>query len=284
MILRQNGRAVPYYMPTYKDKRIVIGIDSSKSNTGICICDEFGNLLHDYEIDGSGSDIDVYQLCYQTRKEVKELLRDSHILAVGIENIITKKNGTDGGGLDIHTSRQKITAVFDSFIFMFQDYFGIMPMLVNNQEWKAWALPEEYRKRTHRKGSQDYMNDTRGILAGRKDDVTDAYFICQFVLAHTEIDKVRVIDEPIKSKRQYRYGFYPVDHKFRSATYAFKLGADMTLYQIIETLAYYVDIPGDVGIIEVPTKLIPIEQMYDGHVKLKHERNESSVILAVKVV
>ena len=284
MILSRNGRVVNDYVPTYVNKRIIIGIDSSKSNSGIIIGDEFGNMLDDYEIDGSGNDVDVYQLCYETRKAMRQLLKDAQILAVGIENIITKKNQYDGGGLDIHSSRQKITAVFDSFIFMFQDYFGIMPMLVNNQEWKAWALPEEYRKRTHKKGSQDYMNDTHGILAGRKDDVTDAYFIYQFVVAHSDIDRVRAISTPYRAGKEYRYGFYPPGHEFNSYVYKYRADANFTLFQLVETMAYFINEAGAVGTIEIPTSLVPIEQFYDGHVKGKHLPNEQTLTLAVKVV
>lgn len=143
MILSRNGKVTPCYESIYAGKKLIIGIDSSKSNTAIVTCNEFGEELDDFEISGAGSNVNVYQLAWDTRNALKVLFKGADIMAVGIENIITKKE--DGyKGIEVHQSRAKITCVFDNLIFFFQEFHGIMPILINNWDWKVSELPESF--------------------------------------------------------------------------------------------------------------------------------------------
>lgn len=209
MILSKNGMYLSDVTPEYVGKKIVIAIDSSKSNTGMVVGDCEGHVLDDYEINGSGGDVDVYDLCRDTRKFLKVLFDGADIQRVGIEDIITKKEG-NYKGLDVHQSRAKITAIFNNFIFAFEEYFGIRPKPISNQSWKAGVLPEEYRRRTHHKGSKDWFDDIGNRWAGRKDDVTDAVCIYIYMMKTETIEVVYDVKETRPATSKYDYMIMPV--------------------------------------------------------------------------
>ena len=139
MKLYRNGIEVSNYEPLYANKKIIIAIDSSKSNSGIIVGDTVGHVLDDFEISGSGAGVDVHDLCRETRAQLKNLFRGADILLVGIEDIITKKE-KGYKGIEIHQSRAKITTVWNNFIFFFDEFFDIMPVLVNNWSWKSGEI------------------------------------------------------------------------------------------------------------------------------------------------
>lgn len=213
--IKHNGVSVDHYDANYIGKHIVIAIDSSKTNSAILVGDIDGNVLDDYEISGAGGDTNVYDLCRFTRRELKNLFRGSYIEFVGIEDIITKKSesGKYGSnkGLDIHQSRYKITAVFDNFIFYFDEFHNVMPILIPQWSWKSTTLPEEYRTRAHKKGSKDYMQDMGWVYANRKDDVTDAFFILMYIYQTYSFNVTRYINEIVPTHKSYDYIILPED-------------------------------------------------------------------------
>lgn len=189
MYILKNGG--PYEPQTeYAQKRIIIAIDSSKTNSCVTVANEYGLRLDDYELRGDPKD-DVLDQCKWERQCLYKIFEHSTPFIVGIEDIITKKESgktADGksyakysGGIEHHMSRYKITAVFMSFIIFFQDTFDITPELVNNWLWKSNVLPEEYRTREHNKGSLDWHRDRGTKLANRTDDVTDCDCILEFL-------------------------------------------------------------------------------------------------------
>lgn len=211
--IRKNGITVDEYVPSYQGQHIVIAIDSSKSNTAMFVADHNGGILDDYEISGAGSDTNVYDLCKFTRKQLRTLFYGADILYVGIEDIITKKEVKNGkefyGGVDIHESRRKITAVFDSMIFLFDDEFDVRPELINNWEWKADVLPEAYRTRGHHKGSKDWFKSCGNPYGSRKDDITDALCILMHIFnKHKFVVKERIINT-LPTAKKYNYFIYP---------------------------------------------------------------------------
>lgn len=189
-----NGAYVSSFTSNYQNQDIIVGVDSSKTNTAIYVLDSQGEDLDYYEIQGF-EDKDVLLLCYLSRKELSRLFKGANIIYFGIEDIITKKNE----GLNMHQTRFKITAVFMSIICCIQDNFKITPELVNNKAWKAAVLPEEYRRDEHKKGSKDWLIATGHKLAYCKDDVTDAYCIALFMkLKHgvVGLTKIEHIQSP----------------------------------------------------------------------------------------
>ena len=281
MILSRNGKQVPNYVPIYNNKNILIGIDSSKSNTALVVGNEFGDILDDYEISGAGSDIDVYQLCWDTRKALRTLFEGANVLAVGIENIITKAE--EGyKGIEVHLSRAKITAVFDNLIFYFQDYHNIMPILINNQEWKAAILPEEYRKRTHKKGSKDWFDDMGGRFSGRKDDVTDAVCIFKYLVKICNIKPVYEITEAKTTSKSFQYGIFPTTislpkhHKIIQPNLT--LTYQQNLYSAVELLS-----KGDIGCMELDVADVPIDVIYSDKLQRLYAMNTDYVRLIIKV-
>jgi hypothetical protein len=204
MILYKNGISVGAYESSYSGKNILVSIDSSKSNSAMFVWDEYGHPLDDYEINGEGSEVEVYDLCWRTRENLKELFKGSKVLKVYIEDIITKKEKAYKG-LEIHQSRAKITAVFNNFIFFFQDYQNIMPTLVNNNTWKVNVLPEEYRHRDVGKGSKAWCEAIDNRYGGRKDDVTDAFCIGLYMFMTEHIESTYPIGyiEPAQGKYKY---------------------------------------------------------------------------------
>ena len=115
----KNGKSYSIADSTgmFSGKSIMIAIDSSKSNSALIVSDTSQNILADFEFRGGGKDIDVYDLCKHTRAYLKRIFKGASIAAVGMENIITKKED-NYHGLEIHYSRAVITAVFNNYILL----------------------------------------------------------------------------------------------------------------------------------------------------------------------
>lgn len=267
--LSRNGSEVYSFTPLYEGMPIVVAIDSSKSNTGMIVGDLEGHVYDDYEISGSGNDTDVYDLCKVTRTQLKQLFRGAKIQCVGIENIITKsykKDSKYGGAMDIHQSRYKITAVFDNFIFSFQEFFDIMPELINNNSWKYNTLPEEYRKRTHHKGSKEYMDTLGTRFSGRRDDVTDAYFIYQYIINTHTFNYVKPVDFIAPCNAKYDYIIIPNQCDIAGAT-KYEIANTGNFEQNVATIASILK-PGDVGQFQWDIDEIPEDIIFSDKVKV----------------
>lgn len=283
MILSKNGESVYNYAPVYSGRKIVVGIDSSKSNTAIVVGDEKGNILDDYEISGAGSDVNVYQLCWDTRRALSTLFDNAEILKVGIENIITKQE-KGYKGIEVHQSRAKITAVFDNLIFFFQDRHNIMPELINNQEWKAATLPEEYRKRTHKKGSKDFFMDIGSPWGNRKDDVTDAVMIYKYVVSKSNFKITYSVTETTPYSNKYAWGIYPKSMKFEGRVKEFIIENTDTLEHNLNSIANRLDV-NEIGITRYDSSLLDINDIYSDKLQFtancRYEMGDSEVIILV---
>lgn len=283
MELFKNGMQVYEFVASYGGKKLIVSIDSSKSDTAMVVWDEYGHPLDDYEICGAGKEVDVYQLCWDTRKELDELFRGADIILVGLEDIITKKE-KGYKGLEIHQSRAKITAVFDNFIFYFQDRFNIMPKLINNWSWKAGVLPEEYRKDSHRKGSQDWLTDIGSKWAGRNDNVTDAVCIGFYLIGHHEIEATYEVTSTAPALYSYDFGILPKTFKKPTGHKNFVIKNGDTLEHNLDAIANSISM-GQTGCVIVPTESIPIEVIYSNRLKssnvYKYDRYEKEVMIVV---
>ena len=281
MIIYKDGVRVEHYSPSYNGASIVVAIDSSKSNSAIIVGDLEGNILDDYEISGAGADVDVYQLCWDARKELCSLFDKANVVLVGIEDIITKKE-KGYKGLDIHQSRAKITAVFNNFIFFFQDYHNITPITINNWEWKSHTLPEEYRKKDHKKGSKDYFEAIGSPYAGRKDDVTDAVCIYRYLSSKHHIKVQKVIKETKPSNVVYDWFICPSDTNMSTATEDVIQNND-TLAHNAQTVATGLS-DNVVGYFVWDINKVPIEVIYSDRLKGVYSRNISEVYIVVRRV
>lgn len=294
MIFKRDGLPVSTYTSEYIGKKIVIGIDSSKSNTGIVIGDACGNVYHDYEIDGSGSENEVFNVSYETRKMLRCLLKDCEILKIGIEDIITKKYYDDfadgrkvkyNEGLTIHKSRAVITHIYDSFIIFFMDEFGITPTLVNNQAWKTAILPEEFRKRHHKKGAKDYydMYYPASRWANRKDDVTDAYCIYQYLLKYNKFDVSYQLNLAGKYEGNYEWGYYPISiiKNLPSNSKKFDFKDNVTFEQLRNMLAGSMTKYEDYVYMIIPIDKVPIKEIYDGNLMQAFPKFSEELVLVI---
>lgn len=180
--------------PMYDGKKIIIAIDSSKTNSAVAVADECGVILDWIELNGTadGTSVeDTLALCKKERDILKVIFKNSKPVLVGIEDIITKRQEQgQQTGMTVHQSRFKITAVFMSFISFFQDTFDITPELVNNWTWKSTVLPEEYRTKSYKKGSQVYAQRLDKRFSGCTDDVTDAICILEYLKKKHRIEEV----------------------------------------------------------------------------------------------
>lgn len=202
MHILKNGRRYEPDME-YSGKRIMIAIDSSKTNSCMTVSDEFGKRLNDYELCGEPKD-DVLMQCQWERKCLSTILAESVPIIVGIEDIITKKeDGKFSAGIETHQSRFKITAIFMSFICFFQDMFNVTPELVNNWAWKSTVLPEQYRTKEHYKGSLDWHKDRGTPLANRNDNVTDSDCIMEYLKIIHGVTKIDKISDVIENTTNY---------------------------------------------------------------------------------
>lgn len=189
MIISFNKRVisdVSSIASRYTGKTICISIDSSKSNTAICVMSRTYKVLDLIEFDGS-KDKDILELIKLQRSAIKTIFNGSEIFDGGIEDIITKKDEESGGkyseGLKHHHARYVITAVFVSLICCFQDAFDYTLETISNQTWKAVVLPKELNKRGVYKGSVDYIRELypQYITGTKDDDGTDAICIGEYM-------------------------------------------------------------------------------------------------------
>lgn len=204
MHILKNGRRYEPDME-YSGKKIMISIDSSKTDSCMTVADEFGVRLDDYELCGEPKD-DVLAQCQWERRCLSTILANSLPSIVGIEDIITKKeDGKFSAGIETHQTRFKITAIFMSFICFFQDTFNITPELVNNWSWKSTVLPEQYRTQEHHKGSLDWHKDRGTPLSKRNDNVTDSDCIMEYLKIVHGIFKIDRISDIIENtSNQYQ--------------------------------------------------------------------------------
>lgn len=283
IVFKKNGNAVHRYEPSYVGQSIVIGIDSSKSNTAICVGDLSGNILDDYEIAGGGSDVDVYDLCKSSRRQLATLFQDANIMAVGIEDIITKKE-KGYNGLDIHQSRYKITAVYDSMIFMFDDYFNKRPIRVSNWSWKSTILPSSFRTKEHKKGSKDWFQAMGSPYGNRKDDVTDAICIYMYLIKTLDLKEIIKVTGTKPINISYQYLILPETAVFPNMK-EFEIVNDDTLEDNIATIASMLT-DDEAGVVKVPTEHIPIEELYSDRLQCiqgyKFGRHDEKVLLFIK--
>lgn len=290
---KHNGVSVDHYESKYVGKHIVIGIDSSKSNSALMVGDVDGNVLDDYEISGAGSDTNVYDLCRFTRRELKNLFRGSYVEFVGIEDIITKKDESKGGkggwnsnkGLEIHQSRYKITAVFDNFIFYFDEFHNKMPVLIPQWSWKSTTLPPEYRTRAHKKGSKDYMQDMGWEYGNRKDDVTDVFFILMYIYQTYSFNVTRYVSDIVPTQKSYNYIILPEDVTMPKTPLYESRNTDNFKHNI-ESIVERTD-SGGTALLVWDINELPIEEIYSGRLKniqgFRFTKNDELVKVFIEV-
>lgn len=223
MIISLNKRVIPdasSIASRYKGKSIAISIDSSKSNTAICVMSRTYKVLDLLEIDGA-ADKEILELIKSQRDVVRTVFHGAEIVDGGIEDIITKKEEESGGrsseGLKHHHSRYVITAVFVSLIACFQDFFNYTLEPISNQTWKAVVLPKELNKRSVYKGSVDYVRHLypQYITGGKDDDGTDAICIGEYMKIRKGYSKGGITedipDEEEFLKNPCKYRLFPKD-------------------------------------------------------------------------
>lgn len=279
----KNGEQVSGYTTSYSGKNIIISIDSSKSNTAMFVWDEFGYPLDDYEISGEGADVEVFQLCWDTRIQLENLLKGAKVLLVGIEDIITKSE-KGYRGIEYHQSRHKITAVYDNLVFFFQIYHNMTPKLINNQTWKSHVLPEEFRKRDYDKGSKDWCKALGNRWANRKDDVTDAYCIGLYLLMSEKIEAFYSVDFTEPAKGTYTYGIFPSSFPLPAGSKKFVIKNNDTLQHNAATVSNKVDV-GQPGVFTYPIDKLTLDELYSSEVlynnEYKFNREDTSVQVIV---
>lgn len=221
MVISLNKRVIPdasVIASRYKGKTITLSIDSSKTNTAICVMSRTYKVLDLIEIDGS-KDKDILELIKVQRDAVRTIFKGAEIIDGGIEEIITKKEETSGGkysrGLQYHHSRYVITAVYVSLIACFQDNFGITLTPISNQSWKSVVLPKELNKRGVYKGSVDYIRDLypQYIIGGKDDDGADAICIGEYMKLRKGLNKEETLED-IPDEEEFiinpcKYRLYP---------------------------------------------------------------------------
>lgn len=283
MVLKKNGVIVQNYEPWYSNKKIAIAIDSSKTDTAIIVGDTYGNVLDDYELEGK-QDKDVLLLTWNHRKALQSLFEGAKIELVGIEDIITKDESARGGNpMNIHMARFKITDVFCSLICFFQDNHGITPELVNNQSWKADTLPEEYRKRTHKKGSFDYHKDIGSKYGCRNDNVTDAWCIYQFLAREHGFKNIHEIEEPCAANKVYKCGLYPITTTVPATARQFVYNQTLTLKQNCDTMVFNTPYSDVYCYAKVPIKCLTLQEIYENAKGTRHTQREDEVYVFCKI-
>ena len=284
MILSING-AISTPSPRYVNQEIIIGIDSSKTNSAIAVADYTGEIIDYIELNGSQdgtTENDTLVLCQNHRTVLTEIFSGAKPIIVGIEDIITKRDGRQENGMTVHMSRFKITAVFMSFIFFFQDKFGITPELVNNQAWKSAVLPAEYRRRDIGKGSLAYFKSINSKYQNCSDDVTDSICILKYLCIIHKVRKLHKIKEPEIAR--YKSSVYLVSTSFvpKGSTVQFEYNESMSLLQNVGVISNRLGTEkGKVGCASVRTNCLSFGDIYAycrGSFNEKEERLQLVVV------
>lgn len=265
MVVSINNSVVDTVFPRYSGREVTIGIDSSKTNSALAVGDETGEVIDVIEFNGANdgtTEEAVLALCVKHREALKTLFSGARVKLVGIEDIITKNNGQKESGITIHTSRFKITAVFMSFIFFFQESFGITPKLINNWEWKHAVLPEQFRTRDIKKGSLAYFRSIGSKYGGYSDDVTDSICILKHLCNKCGVTKAYKIKDIETAKHRYQMILTPENFEVTSSeTKLFEYNRDFTLKQNADAMS---NIVGRGGVAEavVRTEGLELSDIY----------------------
>lgn len=273
----------------YRGQCIDVGVDQSKSHTAIVVGPPNIGYTDYIEVLGSGGDTDVFDVCALTRRLMFDLFAGATFRTIGIEDPITKEYGktyVDKDGhvkraktaMDTHENRLKLSAIFSNYMFIFYDLAGFHPDRVNNEDWKGAILPEEYRKKTHKKGSLDWHIDRGTVLARTNDNVTDAACILDFVR------KTRKNTQPVLPilgaelpKGKFNYIIRDFTEKVKAVTYQYN-----NTITFIDNVSYVRNRIKDdeAGVILLPVEYIPIEELYKDTCKLSNP-NASAVFIFV---
>lgn len=262
MILRVDNNQMYPAVPLFEGQEIAIGIDASKSNTGIAVGDMSGELLHWIEFNGKEdgtTEYDALRLCKEHRDVLKVLLKGANVRIVGIEDIITKVTKGRETGMTVHSSRFKITCVFASFIAFFQDNVGVTPTLINNWTWKSHILPAKYRAKDIGKGSLAYFRDIGSPLGYCSDDVTDAYCILLYLYQTAKIEIGTRIKGTEVSKKMHKAVLISDAENFKMDARNFILNPEMTLDQNITAISNNVE---TIGKARVKVKDLELSDIY----------------------
>jgi hypothetical protein len=263
----------------FSDRDIVIALDTSKRNTALVVGDLHGNVICDFEFGGE-TDTDVLKLCEDQRKAAKVLFSNSRPKLVGIEDIITKKGNDISEGMKLHQSRFKITAVFMSFIFFFQEYFSIQAELIPNQSWKSAVLPKEFRTHDGTKGSLAYFKSIQSPSGFRTDDVTDALCIYQYLCQkHKFVKAIEVTDKQPKRKN-FTYCYTSTEKEILAGMLRFMYNKNLNLDEHSIFISNFLG-RGGTGYVDFPTKLLPLSEIYSKHLLGSYKRREEELRLVV---
>lgn len=261
MQVKKNNQHISDAIPSYKGMKIVCAFDTSKTNTAMLVANTYGEILDDYEISGAGSEINVYEHCWEMRNFLKKLLDGSEVVQCGIEDIITTDTKKKNHGMEYHQSRAKITAVFDNVIFYFQDYHNINPIKIPNQSWKHDILPEEYRKRSHDKGSYDWLNSFLNRWTGRSNDVTDVVCIYWYMRKMFKVEAVYDITAVEPTSKKYNYILVPPTYKVNDLVKKFVIKNDETLEHNISTVVNKLEV-NQLGVFDIEIERVPLKLIY----------------------
>lgn len=163
----------------------------------------------------------------------------------------------------------------------FQDTFGIVPELVNNWEWKASILPEEYRTKNHDKGSYDWFRDTRQEYAFTNDNVTDAICIKRHLCKKHGVKNGIFVSGIEVPKKKYRSGLY-TNKKLPRKVRLFRYNSELTLKQNKDFIANYTD-RESFSYAVVPTDKLTLEEIYTNCFG-EFDKREDQLILIVQVI
>ena len=283
--IKKDGKELISFTPDFRGKHICIGIDSSKSDTGFVVGDCNKNFLGAYEFLGGGNDVDVFDLCRVIKEQLDILLTDAFVELVGIEDIITKVQKDKYGkktttGLETHTSRMKITAVWTRFIFYFQDR-GDKIQLINNQAWKAAILPDGFNTRAMGKGSFEYFRTIGHPYGQLNDNVTDAACILKYLWEQNEITVFHEITQPLQFIGKKALGIYPMTFDTNIYMKLYQYNPNFEFMENIDTMCQLLESKYAFAVTVAPIKSIPVDVLFKC-CKGKFETITDNAVICVK--
>lgn len=145
---------------------ILIAIDPSKSNTSMIVSNLAGDILEILQL--IGKDITVDDYCKRVIYFISTHFYNCNIVSIYEEEMILKE------GNKYYYSNRVLHDVRHALDTAFKKELGLNCLkFINNWYYKSKVLPAEYRKRSHKKGSQDFLDPSHKW----NDNVTDALCI-----------------------------------------------------------------------------------------------------------
>ena len=184
---------------------IMVTIDPSKTEAGIVIGTEYGEILYIYTTSGvypDGTRQTDMDYCADVKDFLLKLLSECEIIYFGKEATILKE------GVKFYRSMKTLEAVSTTLQEVSQILIHTVADEINNWSWKNGVLPDGYRSKKE-KGSLRWLADMSPYNRALGDNRTDA--VCMYLFkVKTRKQNLIVCSRNERPTHEYSYVLLPL--------------------------------------------------------------------------